>query len=122
LIVSLKSWELVLKKGYQASDQVSSTVTTKVKGLGYLNNTINLNDHKYNIYDTSDYVIPPNEYNSIFVMTNFIETQQSRGICEEVNFRNNKKKPLELLHDLFLTLRIYQNLQLFVQTNLMDIA
>ena len=31
-----------------------------------------------------DYVIPPNEYNSIFIMTNFIETIQTPGNCDEV--------------------------------------
>jgi hypothetical protein len=31
-----------------------------------------------------DYIIPANEYNSIFIMTNFIETQQSQGFCDEV--------------------------------------
>ncbi len=44
-------------------------------------------DAAYNnerIFDTTEYVIPPNEYNSIFVMTNFIETEQIPGTCEEV--------------------------------------
>lgn len=31
-----------------------------------------------------DYVVPPNEYNSIFIMTNFIETYQTQGTCPEV--------------------------------------
>ena len=30
------------------------------------------------------FVIPPNEYNSIFVMTNYIETYQREGKCDEV--------------------------------------
>ena len=34
----------------------------------------------------SDYIIPPNEYNSIFIMTNYIETIQTQGDCDEVNW------------------------------------
>ncbi len=30
------------------------------------------------------FIIPPNEYNSIFVMTNYIETDQRQGKCDEV--------------------------------------
>ena len=77
-------------------------VTTKVKGQGYvpLNKTIDkellridknyieknyqLNSNlKYRILDTTDYVIPPNEYNSVFIMTNFIKTDQTQGECDE---------------------------------------
>ena len=52
---------------------------------------ITLNDgtlppNLYRIFDTSDYIIPPNEFNSIFVMTNFIQTVQTLGVCEEVNY------------------------------------
>ena len=36
------------------------------------------------IFDTVDYVVPANEYNSIFVMTNFIETKQTLDSCDEV--------------------------------------
>lgn len=32
----MKRWDLYLQKGYQSSDTVSSVVTTKVKGLGYV--------------------------------------------------------------------------------------
>jgi hypothetical protein len=31
-----------------------------------------------------DYIIPPSEYNSIFIMTNYIETEQKQGVCDEV--------------------------------------
>ena len=33
-----KRWSIVYKKGYQEFDDVKSAVTTKVKGLGYINN------------------------------------------------------------------------------------
>lgn len=104
LLVYIVGWELYRNKGYQSFDTVSSVVTTKVKGLGYvpINQTFNrkknhsdpnyyqnlfaLNpDVQYKIFDTADYIIPPNEYNSIFIMTNFIETQQSQGFCDEVS-------------------------------------
>ena len=42
--------------------------------------------------DTADYVVPPNEFNSIFIMTNFIKTEQMRSECEEVNLSKMKKK------------------------------
>ena len=71
---------------------MTSTVSTKVKGLGY----VDLNNRKSNsnqfrsknnfqVFDTPDYVIPPNEYNAIFIMTNYIETVQSQGYCDAVS-------------------------------------
>lgn len=102
LLVYIVGWELYRNKGYQSFDTVSSVVTTKVKGLGYvaINQTHDRASNRsnpdyypdlfalkpevqYKIYDTADYIIPPNEYNSIFIMTNFIETQQSQGFCDE---------------------------------------
>lgn len=105
LLLYIVGWELIYKKGYQAFDSVSSSVTTKVKGQGYVpinathNKTLNKSDpfyyeklfdldfdnKWYRFLDTADYVIPPNEYNSIFIMSNFIETTQSQGFCDEVN-------------------------------------
>ena len=74
-------WSIVWKKGYQAHDTISSSVTTKVKGLGYIyqnkNSTlpklgvINLNDSPI-IFDTSDYVIPPLDYDSVTNFSSFI--------------------------------------------------
>ena len=43
------SWSIVYKKGYQQFDTVSSTVTTKVKGLGFINDTNRLRQN--NIFD-----------------------------------------------------------------------
>ncbi len=52
----------------------------------YYNKRLELNfDNKYKVFDTADYIVPPNEYNSIFIMTNFIETFQNKGLCPEVN-------------------------------------
>lgn len=45
----------VLKKGYQDTDTVLSSVTTKVKGIA-LTNTSELGER---IWDVADYIIPP---------------------------------------------------------------
>ena len=38
---------------------------------------------QYNVLDTADYVIPPNELNGVFIMTNFIRTDQFQDSCEK---------------------------------------
>ncbi len=72
---------------------MSSTVTTKVKGFGYIQNIDPKFQHLdysktdlsyFRIFDTADYIIPPNEYNSFFVLSNFVQTDQSPGVCDEV--------------------------------------
>ena len=69
------SYDIIWNKGYQATDTASSTVTSKVKGLGFINFNINksaisnqliakdmidqFNDNvKFRIFDTADYIIP----------------------------------------------------------------
>lgn len=103
IYLHFKRWELIRNKGYQTFDTVSSIVTTKVKGQGYVpvNSTLDkkkiidelpfyenlfmLHPHMdYYMLDTADYIIPPNEFNSIFIMTNFLKTDQVRGNCDEV--------------------------------------
>eukprot|EP00057_Strongylocentrotus_purpuratus_P008825 XP_011663299.1 PREDICTED: P2X purinoceptor 4 [Strongylocentrotus purpuratus] len=83
-------WVLVYKKGYQSTDEVMSAVTTKMKGVAYTNITgepnLNVKDTTpYNrIWDVSDYVIPPQQTNAFFVMTNMIITPgQSKSECPE---------------------------------------
>lgn len=100
-------YELILNRAFQTFEPVTSAVTTKVKGIGLtspLNNLIRENFYstreevlsiihskftpedkiKFKVFDTSDYIVPPNEFNSLFIMTNFVETKQSIGTCEEV--------------------------------------
>lgn len=103
LLSYIIGWELIHNKGYQTFETVSSAVTTKVKGQGFVpfnamhNKSANRSDpsfyHElfrlrpdmdYRIMDTADYIIPPNEYNSMFIMTNFIRTEQTPGFCDEV--------------------------------------
>ncbi|XP_071477114.1 P2X purinoceptor 4-like [Diadema antillarum] len=83
-------WVLVYKKGYQSTDDVVSAVTCKLKGVAYTNITddpnLNVKDTSpYNrIWDVSDYVIPPQQTNAFFVMTNMIITpDQQKGECPE---------------------------------------
>ncbi|UJR33642.1 hypothetical protein I4U23_021075 [Adineta vaga] len=66
------------KRGYQERDpSLISSVTLKVKGVASLtrNQTITL--------DNADFVIPPQENNAIFIMTNFIRTDQQPKRCGE---------------------------------------
>lgn len=37
----------------------------------------------YTIIDPADYIIPPNEFSSLFIMTNYIRTEQTQGYCDE---------------------------------------
>jgi len=86
----LKSWELYLNKGYQSFENISSVVTTKLKGYEYLDDGIILDENnqlmfrKARIIDTTEIVIPSLSYNNIFIMTNYIKTEQKRDICDEV--------------------------------------
>ena len=61
-----------------------------------------------NFYTHKDYIIPPSEYNSIFIMTNFIETEQSKGVCDEV--RRKEYTDLALFTVIDLRLFIFKEL------------
>jgi cation transporter protein len=64
--------------GYQDRDpSLISSVTLKVKGIASFdkNQTISL--------DNADFVIPPQENNALFIMTNYIRTDQQRKRCGE---------------------------------------
>ncbi|CAF4893797.1 unnamed protein product [Rotaria sp. Silwood1] len=71
---------LIYEKGYQKQDTaVISSVTLKVKGIGYAHTL----ENKTLIIDVADYIIPPSENNAIFIMSNFVQTDQTRTICAE---------------------------------------
>ncbi|GAV00368.1 hypothetical protein RvY_11229-2 [Ramazzottius varieornatus] len=81
-------WVLVYKKGYQETDNVESSVTSKVKGVVLTNFTLDPNatadEEKLRVWDTADYVIPPQENGAFFVTTNIIMSpNQEQGICPE---------------------------------------
>ncbi|XP_063171352.1 P2X purinoceptor 4 [Candoia aspera] len=74
-------WVFVWEKGYQETDSVVSSVTTKVKGVT-LTNTSDLGPR---LWDVADYVIPSQAENSVFIMTNLIITlNQTQGVCPEL--------------------------------------
>ncbi|XP_058272022.1 P2X purinoceptor 4a isoform X2 [Hemibagrus wyckioides] len=55
VIAYIVGYVCVLKKGYQDTDTVISSVTTKVKGLALTNTT----DLGLRIWDEADYIVPP---------------------------------------------------------------
>jgi hypothetical protein len=117
-----KRYELIYNKRYQTFESVSSVLTTKVKGMGYIPIKMRLkkcgancnssryfqeltslrNDTNYKILDSTDYSILSNEHNSIFIMTNFIRTEQTRGICDEVAFLLYFSKKFNLFFEFIL--------------------
>ncbi|KAI1900689.1 hypothetical protein AGOR_G00052490 [Albula goreensis] len=71
----------VIQQGYQETDSVISSVTTKVKGTA-LAKIPNLGEQ---VFDVADYIIPPQGENSFFVLTNLIVTQnQTQSTCPEL--------------------------------------
>ena len=96
---------MIYNKNYQLHDKVESTLNTKTKGFGYtpysaIEKSIrnyNISDYIQNellvgnsaaqkiIYDTADYIIPANQNQQTFIMTNFDLFVQSMGTCKEVN-------------------------------------
>ncbi|CAF0888182.1 unnamed protein product [Rotaria sp. Silwood1] len=71
---------LIYEKGYQKqSTTITSSVTLKVKGIGYAHTL----ENKTLIIDGADYIIPPSENNAIFIMSNFVQTDQTRTKCAE---------------------------------------
>ncbi|XP_071180605.1 P2X purinoceptor 4-like isoform X2 [Mytilus edulis] len=76
-------YAIVYKKGYQENDAVQSAVTTKLKGVVYVNQS-QYPDITTFVWDVAEYVVPPQENNAFFVITNLIETpKQTIGICIE---------------------------------------
>lgn len=74
-------WVFVWEKGYQEFDSVVSSVTSKVKGVA----ATNTSDLGFRIWDVADYIIPAQEENAFFVMTNLILTpNQTQRQCAEL--------------------------------------
>lgn len=84
ILAYIIGYVIVYKKGYQINDVAQSTVTTKVKGLASTLHRRDLPEVYRRVWDTSDYVVPPQESNAFFVMTNAIITPgQQINICPE---------------------------------------
>uniref|UniRef100_A0A1I8JAE7 ATP receptor n=1 Tax=Macrostomum lignano TaxID=282301 RepID=A0A1I8JAE7_9PLAT len=82
IISYIIGWVIVYKKGYQEFDNAVSGVTSKVKGVQYTNFTGSSIGAR--IWDVADYVIPPQENNAFFIMTNAVVTaDQRQGRCDE---------------------------------------
>ncbi|EGD83495.1 P2X purinoceptor [Salpingoeca rosetta] len=86
-------YAIIWQKGYQAADQAVSTVYSKVKGVAVTCNDLNVtsirncSDSDIRVWDTADYVIPPQESNAAFIVTNSVQTsnqtQQPGGWPED---------------------------------------
>ncbi|KAL9981786.1 hypothetical protein ACROYT_G010533 [Oculina patagonica] len=80
---------IIYKKGYQDTEKPYSSVTTKVKGTSVTNlrNVLNESFPLYggiHVWDSADYIVPPEENGAFFVMTNMIITpDQTQSTCPE---------------------------------------
>jgi len=81
---------IIYKKGYQDTEEPYSAVTTKVKGTSLTNLTHTMNQSSFPLYggihvwDSADFIVPPEETGAFFVMTNMIITpDQKQGKCPE---------------------------------------
>ncbi|RUS81419.1 hypothetical protein EGW08_010803 [Elysia chlorotica] len=74
---------IVYRKGYQDTDKVQSAVTTKLKGIVFSNYS-DIPSLGVRTWDVADYVVPPQESNAFFVMTNVVVTpSQTQTTCPE---------------------------------------
>ena len=66
------------KRGYQDRDpSIISSVTLDVKGIGFYG------DNQSKTIDSADFIVPPQENNAVFIMTNFLRTDQQRTRCAD---------------------------------------
>jgi P2X purinoceptor 4 len=92
IIGYIVGYGIIYQKGYQKTGSVVGTVTTKMKGAYLFRNLsdfVGCEDYfpeDFVVYDPADYVIPPQEPDSFFVMTNmWVTCGQKYGICPEEN-------------------------------------
>uniref|UniRef100_A0A672M7N3 P2X purinoceptor n=1 Tax=Sinocyclocheilus grahami TaxID=75366 RepID=A0A672M7N3_SINGR len=79
-------WYVAWRGGHQDTDTVVSSVTSKVKGIA-LTNTSGLGEQ---VWDVADYIVPPQEDDSFFLMTNMIITpNQTQSKCAEYPTRKS---------------------------------
>ncbi|CAI5644516.1 unnamed protein product [Oreochromis niloticus] len=80
VLVYIIGWVFIYEKGYQSTDTAISSVFTKMKGVGYTNDS-----GGERVWDVADYVFPSQGDSSFVVMTNYIMTEgQSMGTCPEL--------------------------------------
>ncbi|KAF6716971.1 P2X purinoceptor 4 [Oryzias melastigma] len=81
VVLYVVGYVCVVQKGYQDTDSVISTVTTKVKGFAFTNTS----DMEPRMWDVADYVLPPQGDNSFFILTNLVVTpEQTQSHCPEL--------------------------------------
>jgi len=80
VILYIFIYSIWLQKGYQEYSGVNGDLYSKVKGAAYTNTSGN-----FTFYDNNDLIIPPLEANAMFILTSYIKTYQTRGICESTN-------------------------------------
>ncbi|KAK2828808.1 hypothetical protein Q5P01_019842 [Channa striata] len=85
VLVYIIGWVFIYEKGYQSTDTAVSSVFTKMKGVGYTNES-----GKERVWDVSDYVFPSQGDSSFVVMTNYILTEgQQMGNCPELEGKHS---------------------------------
>ncbi|XP_038670177.1 P2X purinoceptor 1 isoform X1 [Scyliorhinus canicula] len=74
-------WVFIYEKGYQTTDSTVSSVSVKVKGIGFTN----LSEIGPRIFDAVDYSFPSQGSDSFVIMTNYIVTpMQSLKNCVQL--------------------------------------
>lgn len=82
IIGYILGWVFIYNHGYQQTDIGISGTTTKIKGVAYTDELDSRIGKR--LWDASDIVIPAEENNAFFVMTNMITTnQQKQDQCPE---------------------------------------
>jgi len=86
VLVYIFVYAVWLNNGYKEYSPISGAVFTKVKGVGYVNNSIG----GYRVFDAVDLIAPATENDALFITTAFVHTYQQRGICmSDINCTNS---------------------------------
>uniref|UniRef100_I3JC55 P2X purinoceptor n=1 Tax=Oreochromis niloticus TaxID=8128 RepID=I3JC55_ORENI len=87
IITYFVGWVFIHEKAYQSSDtNIESSVMTKVKGFGYLQNQNQNENYQNRVMDVADYVSPPQGSGVFCIITKLIVTEnQFQGRCTEVS-------------------------------------
>src|SRR4051812_30972680 len=92
ILVFIFVYTVYIKQGYQEFDNITGTVTIKIKGASGSNNTFDRSGRpEYFAYDAVDLVQPPVESNAFSLVTRLYRTSnQTRGICPDYTMKANK--------------------------------
>ncbi|XP_071945426.1 P2X purinoceptor 4-like isoform X2 [Antedon mediterranea] len=93
IITYVVGYVIVWNHGYQDIEMVEGTATAKVKGISFTNITnapdlaipIEKTEPYNRVWDVSDYVIPPQQTDAFFIMSNMVITpDQTQTFCGDV--------------------------------------